>query len=230
MALPAPVSGIRLCVFDAYGTLFDVHSAVARERDAIGPRADEMSAIWRAKQLEYSWLRSLMGAHRDFLAVTRDALDHAAEAIGLENADLLGRLMQAYRRLDAYPEVPAVLASLRKAGMKTAILSNGEPGMLADAVSSAGIADLIDAVLSVEEAGIYKPAAPVYDLVGRHFPGIGKPETCFLSSNGWDAHGAAHYGFQVFWVNRFDRPLERLPGTMRGILRDLQPLPGLVRP
>ena len=227
--LPSPLTGIAVCVFDAYGTLFDVHSAAARERAAIGPDADRLSEIWRRKQLEYTWLLSLMGAHRDFRAVTADALDFAAEAVGLTDRALIDRLMALYLKLDAYPEVPAMLDALRAKGLKTAILSNGEPGMLASAVASAGLGERLDAVLSVEDAGVFKPHPSVYDLVGKRF-GVAPQQVCFLSSNAWDAHAAAHYGFRVLWVNRFGQPRERLPGVLAGILSDLAPLPDLVGP
>jgi 2-haloacid dehalogenase len=200
-------SPIRACVFDAYGTLFDVHSAVARHANAVGPKAEEMSKLWRAKQLEYTWTRTLMGRHADFWAVTGEALDVALAAFGLTGAALRDSLLDAYRRLAAYPEVPAVLTRLRGAGLKTAILSNGTPAMLQDAVQAAGIAALLDAVLSVEEIGIYKPAARVYQIACRHF-GVAPGEICFQSSNAWDAAGAAAYGFRVAWINRGGQPDE----------------------
>ena len=162
----ARMTGIRACVFDAYGTLFDVHSAVGRLRARIGDRADALSQLWRTKQLEYSWLRALMGRHADFWRVTGDALDHALAKTGAD-PDLRAPLLEAYLTLDAYPEVPDVLRRLRAGGLKTAILSNGEPEMLAAGARSAGIDGLLDGIFSVEEVGIFKPAPARLPARGR---------------------------------------------------------------
>lgn len=221
------LDGIRACVFDAYGTLFDVHSAVARLEDRIGPDAARLSQLWRTKQLEYTWLRALMGAHADFWQVTGEALDYAVEASGIEPGAIRDPLMDAYRTLDPYPEVPEVLTALREAGLKTAILSNGEPGMLHAATESAGIASALDAVLSVEDVGVYKPHPKVYQLVLDSL-GVDSGEVAFQSSNGWDVHGAATFGFNAVWINRGGAPRERLPGTPARVLTDLRPLPALV--
>ncbi|MFD0978951.1 haloacid dehalogenase type II [Tropicimonas aquimaris] len=223
---------IRIAVFDAYGTLFDVAAAARRAAAESGGAAlaehwQSLAAIWRDKQVQYTWHRAITGAHTDFWQVTCDSLDYALEATGLlGNAALRDRLLALYRELDAYPEVPEMLARLREAGMQTAILSNGAPGMLADAVNSAGIGDSLDAVLSVEEVGIFKPDARVYDLVGKHFPGD-RAEVLFVSSNGWDAAGASGYGFTTAWVNRMGLPMERLPWTPQHVLADLTPIPDL---
>jgi 2-haloacid dehalogenase len=158
------LSGIRACVFDAYGTLFDFASAAARCRDVLGDRAGQLTALWRDKQLQYTWLRALQGRHADFWQVTGDALDFALETLGLGDPPLRARLMDFYRTLDVFPEVPAMLGQLKAAGLKTAILSNGSPDMLAAAVSKAGIGELLDAVLSVELVGVYKPHPKVYQL------------------------------------------------------------------
>lgn len=194
-------------VFDAYGTLFDVHSAVARLSSRIGPEADRLSALWRAKQLEYSWVRSLMRRHADFWRLTGDALDFAMAAVPGVDPALRDLLLDAYRTLDAYPEVPAVLAELRRRNARCAILSNGSPEMLADAVGSAGLADLLDGVLSVEEPGIFKPDPSVYQLVLDRF-GVGAGEVSFQSSNAWDIAGAAAFGFAAVWINRTAQPRE----------------------
>jgi 2-haloacid dehalogenase len=173
----------------------------------VGPKAEDVSKLWRAKQLEYTWTRTLMGRHADFWALTGEALDVALAAFGVAGGALRDSLLDAYRRLAAYPEVSEVLTRLRGAGLKTAILSNGTPVMLQDAVQAAGIASLLDAVLSVEEIGIYKPDARVYQIACRHF-GV-KPEAiCFQSSNAWDAAGAAAFGFRVAWINRSGQPAE----------------------
>ncbi|WP_435258148.1 haloacid dehalogenase type II [Thioclava sp. FR2] len=213
-------------VFDAYGTLFDV-SAAARAA-AAEPGGETLAAVWpklaedwRRKQLEYSWLRAVMGAHADFAEVTADALDWAMAAQGL-GADyaLRTRLLALYDELDAYPEVPAVLQSLKDKGARRAILSNGSPRMLASAIAAAGIGDLLEAAISVEDVGIFKPSAKVYALVEAHL-GVPPSQVMFVSSNGWDVAGAARFGFQTTWVNRSGAPIDRLPHVPAHILPDL---------
>lgn len=223
----ASLSGIGACVFDAYGTLFDVNAAAARCRDALGEKAESLAVLWRQKQVQYSWLRSLMARHADFWQVTGEALDFAMETFGFSDAALRARLMDCYRRLDAYPEAAGVLKRLKASGMATAILSNGSRGMLADAVGSAGLGGSLDAVLSIEDAGIYKPHASVYRLAVDRL-GVPPGAICFLSSNGWDAHGAAAFGFRVVWVNRARQAAERLPGTLAGEIGDLAALPAML--
>jgi 2-haloacid dehalogenase len=199
----------RAAVFDAYGTLLDVHAAMARHADRLGPDWQRVSADWRAKQIEYTWVRSLAGPahHRDFWTLTREALAHVAARHGIVDAALLADVLAAYRELDAYPEVPAMLAALRDRGVARAILSNGEPRMLADAVRSAGIAEMLDDVLSVEAVGVFKPDPRVYRLVVDRF-GLAADAVAFFSSNPWDAFGALAFGFRVFWVNRTRQPDE----------------------
>lgn len=211
---------IKACVFDAYGTLFDVHSAVAKHRRRLGKRSQEVSAMWRGKQLEYTWLRSLMGDYADFWQITSDALAYALESHDISDPILHEDLMQAYLNLRAYEEVPVVLEQLKKAGYKTAILSNGEPSMLASAVQGAGIDQWIDNSLSVHELGFYKPDPRVYQLATDRLS-VAPGEVIFLSSNAWDAAGAAHFGFNVMWVNRFAQQPERLPGSPQFEARDL---------
>jgi 2-haloacid dehalogenase len=214
-------------VFDAYGTLFDVHSAVGRHKPRIGEAADAVSMLWRGKQLEYTWLRSLMGRHVDFWRITGDALDYALETYDIDDPDLRGDLMQAYMELDAYPEVEEVLGKLRGAGYRTAILSNGSPEMLAAAVEGAGIGDLLDANLSIEEVGIYKPDPRVYQLAVDRLD-VRPGEVSFQSSNAWDAVGAATFGFRVAWVNRFGQRRERLTADPDAEIGDLRELPVLL--
>lgn len=222
---------LSTCVFDAYGTLFDV-SAAARAaaaepgNEALAACWQALSAHWRTKQLQYSWLRAVTGDHTDFWAVTQDGLDWAMEAVGLSDPALRERLLALYWELDAYAEVPAMLAALKAAGRGTAILSNGSPDMLDGAVRSAGLGDLLDAILSVESVGVFKPDARVYDLVGSHF-GTPRSDVLFVSSNGWDAAGAAAYGFRTAWVNRAGEPVDRLPGRPDWILTDLTTIPDL---
>ncbi len=225
---------ITTAVFDAYGTLFDV-SAAAREAagepgfPALADRWAELAAHWRHKQLQYSWLRAVTGAHTDFWSVTQDGLDWALEATGLDgDAELRARLLALYWELGAYPEVPAMLAALKDQGLNTAILSNGSPDMLDGAVRSAGIGALLDDVLSVESVGVFKPDSRVYDLVGRRFdcaPG----KVLFVSSNGWDAAAAAGYGFVTAWANRAGEPVDRLPWRPDHVLSDLTTIPDLAR-
>ena len=222
---------ISTCVFDAYGTLFDVAAAARQAASEPGFEAlaeiwPRLAGDWRAKQLEYSWMRAVTGAHADFWTVTQDGLDWAMEAAGVADPALRERLLALYWELEAFPEVPDMLARLKAAGMNTAILSNGSPGMLEGAVSSAGIADLLDDLLSVESVGVFKPHASVYDLVGRRF-GCDRREVLFVSSNGWDAGCAAGYGFTTAWVNRAGQPVDRLPWRPDHVLSDLTGIPEL---
>jgi 2-haloacid dehalogenase len=200
---------IRAAVFDAYGTLLDVHAAMGRHAARLGPDWQRMSAEWRAKQIEYTWVRSLAGSahHRDFWTLTQEALGFVAARYNVSDKALLADLLQAYRRLDAYPDAVSVLTALRDRGVARGILSNGEPGMLSDAVRSAGIAELLDHVLSVEDVGVFKPDPRVYRLVTERF-GLAAGDIGFVSSNPWDAFGALSFGFQVYWVNRSGQPDE----------------------
>lgn len=211
---------VRAVLFDAYGTLFDVHSPIAKLADEIGPDAASISEIWRAKQLQYTWLRSLMGAHADFEQITAEALDFALAQYGRATPELRSRLLSLYLTLDAYPDAAATLKALKQRGLITGVLSNGSPSMLQQAVSSAGLGDLLDHVLSVEEIGIYKPHPSVYRLAEERL-GLAAGEIGFVSANGWDAHGAAHYGFAVIHLNRTPQTTERLPGKPLRIVRNL---------
>ena len=199
------MAGFPLYVFDAYGTLFDVNAAVARHRAAIGPQADRLAEIWRAKQLEYTWVRTLMGSYRDFRALTADALDFAAQRCGGLDIATRAALIEAYDHLDAYGDVLPVLTALKAQGRRTAILSNGTPGMLAAAVQSAGIGASLDAVLSVDGLQMFKTAPQVYALVEQHF-GLPPSSVSFQSSNRWDVAGAAKFGFRAVWINRSGQP------------------------
>ena len=199
--------GDRACVFDAYGTLFDVHSAVARHTAEIGSAAPALSLLWRQKQLEYTWTRSLMRRHADFWTVTGEALDVAMRAHKVDDAALREKLMQAYLALDAYPEVRDVLSRLKAMGVRTGILSNGSPSMLEAGVRSAGLKELLDGVWSIESAGIYKPDPLVYQLAVDGL-GLAKDRIWFQSSNVWDAAAAGSFGFRVVWCNRTRQPME----------------------
>lgn len=217
----------RACVFDAYGTLFDVHSAVGAMQEEIGPDYAQLSAAWRRRQLEYTWLHSLMAKHRDFWQLTSDALRVSLRELKLENKGLHERLMQAYLQLSAFEEVPTVLEMLRKADIKTAILTNGTPAMIEAAVRHSGIEQWIDQQISVEAVGIYKPDARVYQLAVDSL-GVPAGQIAFMSSNAWDASGAAHFGFNVAWVNRYSQPSEALPGTPAAMLSTLSELPAML--
>jgi len=225
--MSAALCGTEICVFDAYGTLFDFNSAVARHRAAIGPKADALAELWRQKQIQYTWLRNSMGAYAPFWQVTGEALDHCLAAHGIADPAVRDKLMNAYLALDPFPEVPAMLDRLKSAGVRLAILSNGNPAMLDPMVAASGLADRFEAVLSVEAAGVYKVAPQVYALVEARF-GVKPDKVCFLSSNCWDAHGAAHFGFRTVWINRAGAPDDNLPGKPVAQLRDLSSLPSLL--
>ncbi len=207
-------------VFDAYGTLFDVHSAAARHADALGEKWVALSELWRTKQLEYTWVRALAGKHCSFWKVTKDGLDYAIASVGGIDSGLRGELLASYRQLAAYPEVPECLKALKARGSAVAILSNGDPDMLADAVNSAGLADAFDAVLSVEDAGVYKPSHRVYQLATARF-GVVPQAVSFQSSNRWDIAGAKSFGFRTVWINRTGRPDEYLDLAADEVLKDL---------
>ena len=223
---------VRACVFDAYGTLFDV--AAAARNAAAQPGNEALAGIWpklaeswRLKQLEYSWLRAVADDYKPFWEVTQDALDYAMELHGLEDAALRGTLLGLYRRLDAYGEVPEMLAALKARGMATAILSNGSPDMLSAAVESAGIGAHLDEVLSVADVGVFKPSAKVYRLAEERL-GVSGAEIAFFSSNGWDVTHAARYGFHAIWVNRAGAPLDRVGAAPARIVSDLSGVAALV--
>jgi 2-haloacid dehalogenase len=222
-----PLKGVRACVFDAYGTLFDFASAAAGCRDALGEQADKLTALWRDKQLQYTWLRAAAGRHADFWQVTGDGLDFALETLGLRDAQLRERLMRLYLSLQTFPEVPATLRQLKSAGMRTAILSNGSPAMLSAVVKEAGLEGLLDAVLSVEEVGVFKPHPKVYQLAVDRL-GVPAGAIAFQSSNAWDAHAASAFGMQVVWCNRYGQRRERLPGAPDREVKSLAELPALV--
>jgi 2-haloacid dehalogenase len=225
--MPIKLHGIEACVFDAYGTLFDVNSAARTAQDSLGEKWQPLAELWRAKQLQYTWLRSLAGHHADFWQVTGDALDFALSTLHLEDPALRARLMNLYLVLSAYPEVSDTLKRLKAAGLKLAILSNGAPAMLAAAATNSGIADLLNAILSVEEAKIYKPHPSVYRLACERL-NVSAPSVCFLSSNGWDAYSAKAFGFRVVWCNRFGQAPERIPETPDAQITTLAELPDIV--
>ena len=198
---------IRAILFDVYGTLLDVHSAIAREGKELGAHADAVSRLWRQKQLEYTWVWSLRGEYRGFHTLTESALDFALAAHGVKSSSLKQRLLSAYRQLDAFPEVAAALVDLRQRGLRLAALSNGDPDMLEAGLQSAGLRDALDAILSVAPLRVYKPDRQVYEL-GRSWADAPAQEIAFVSANAWDAGGAAAFGFRTFWIDRAGQPPE----------------------
>jgi 2-haloacid dehalogenase len=227
LAADAKIRDIGACVFDAYGTLFDVAAAAARCRDALGDKADALASLWRTKQLEYTWLRSLRGDYVDFWHVTGQSLDYAMASLNLEDSALRTRLMELYLVLDAYPEVREMLSTIKSAGVRTAILSNGSPSMLIAAVQRAQLQNLLDEVISVDPVGIYKPHPSVYQLAVDKMR-LPPEQICFLSANAWDASGAAYFGFRVVWINRFRAQPEQLPGKPEKEIHTLAELPDLL--
>lgn len=222
--------GIRACVFDAYGTLFDTASGVRHCADVLGDSAPQLAALWRDKQLQYTWLRAAQNRHADFWQVTGDALDFALGTLGIRDADggLRRRLMNCYLTLDAFPDAPAVLRDLKAGGLPTAILSNGTPAMLKAAIAHAGIGGALDAVYSVEEVGVFKPAAAVYQLAVTRL-GLPPSAIAFLSSNAWDIHAASAFGLRTVWCNRSGQQREHLPGAPDREIKTLAELPVLLR-
>lgn len=224
--MTAPL-GIRACLFDAYGTLFDVSAAARALADELGPHWQPLAETWRAKQLSYSWLRSLMGAHADFWQVTADALDYALDEHRIGNPGLRQKLLDLYFNLACFPDVAAMLRQLKSAGLITGILSNGSPAMLEAACKSSGIVDLVDHLISVEEIGVYKPDPRIYRLAMERLV-LPASAIAFHSSNGWDIHAGKRAGFFAVWINRSGQPAERLPNPPDAVLRSLDEVPALL--
>ena len=212
-------------VFDAYGTLFDVHAAALRHKEAIGPAWQQLSQLWRAKHLEYTWVHALSRRPATFWDLAQRSLDHALASIGISIAEGVRQgLLAAYRTMEAYPEVASVLSALKARGARVAILSNGDPDMLEDAVRAANLAQSVEAVLSVSAAGTFKPAPEVYRLATHRF-GCTAPDISFQSSNRWDIAGAKAFGFRCVWINRTgaadeypDLAPDRVMGDLTGLL------------
>jgi 2-haloacid dehalogenase len=216
----------RAYIFDAYGTLFDVHAAIARHRDRTGPDADRISELWRTKQLEYTWTLTAMGRYENFERLTARSLDFALARFGKNDPELRALLLDSYRKLDAYPDAKAMLLALKKTGATTGILSNGSPEMLQAAVDAAALGEVLDHVFSVDELGFYKPRKEVYALVTRALaaqPG----EIVFVSSNRWDIAGAANFGFTPVWVNRAKVPDEYPDLKPAAVIESLSALPAM---
>jgi 2-haloacid dehalogenase len=217
---------VSVYVFDAYGTLFDVHAAIARHRAEAGPDADRFSEIWRAKQLEYTWTMTLAGQYLDFWTLTGRALDYAFARIPSVDRALRGKLLEAYLTLDAFPDAATALAQLKSRALRLAILSNGSPQMLSAAVNASGLRELFDRVLSIDAVRMYKPRPEVYALVTSAF-GVAAEDVVFVSSNRWDVMGAAVVGFRPVWVNRARMPEEYHDHAPDRVAHDLGSLPSL---
>ena len=218
---------IKACIFDAYGTLFDVNAACRELSKEVGDNWEKLASLWRLRQVEYTWLRNSMDEYIDFWQITSDALDYAMETLGIENNELREGLLNLYLKLEAYPEVNDLLKKLKQRGLKTGILSNGSMKMLNSAVDNANIREYLDRILSVEECKIYKPSSKVYDLVKMKMQ-ISKENVLFFSSNAWDMHAASNYGFKTIWVNRFNTKLERLPGKPIDIVNSLDKIDEII--
>ena len=212
--------GVRACVFDAYGTLLDLDTAATPHAAALGDAAAPLLTLWRRKQLEYTWLRTLMGRHADFATVTRDALDYALESLGLTAAGLAPALARSFRELSAAPGAAAALTRIRAGGLRTAVLSNGDPDLLRDALMHAGLASLLNDVLSVQSIELYKPAPPVYALA-TDMLGLESSDIVFVSGNAWDAAGAASAGLRAILIEPAGTPAERLPAAPVARVRSL---------
>ena len=222
-----PVEGVAACVFDAYGTLFDFSSVTRDCRQALGESAGALAALWRDKQLQTTWLLAAQGRHKDFWTVTGEALDFAFEALGVGSPNLRARLMARCLALDVFPEVPETLRRLKAQSLRLAILSNGTPAMLEALITNAGVGGLFEAVLSVEEAGVFKPHPRVYQLALDRLQ-LPAGAISFQSSNGWDAYAASAFGMKVVWCNRSGQPAERLPGRPDRVVASLAELPEII--
>jgi len=227
VTMAARLTGIRACVFDAYGTLFDTGSACRKNAALLGDRAQALASRWRDKQLQYTWLRAAQGRHADFAQVTRDALEFALEEMGLPAAELAAPLLADYGRLEAYPDAAPAVQAVRSQGLRTAILSNGTAQMLDQLVAAGQLAGRFDAVISVDEVGVFKPHQRVYAHACSRL-GVAPAEVCFVSSNGWDAYAASACGMRVAWCNRQGAVAERLPGRPDVEMRSLEHLARLL--
>ncbi len=221
------LENIKAVVFDAYGTLFDVHSPVNKMAARVGDDAQAVSDLWRLKHVSYSWLRSLMGEYVPFWQVTGESLDYALAAYGIDDKCLRDELLNLYLTLDAYGDATVALAGLKDMGRATAILSNGSPDMLDAAVTHSGLDKHLDYVLSVAEVGVYKPDPRVYQLVLDRM-NIKAEQVCFVSANTWDAQAGANFGFQTARIDRFGLIDENIPGKPKLMLKSLEELLGVV--
>ena len=220
------MKNIKAIIFDAYGTLFDVNSAAEKCKDKIGDKWESFSNYWRTTQLEYTWLRSLMGRHKDFWQVTEDSLDKSMKAFKIDPS-MRNELLDLYKILSTFPEVKEVLQNLKKKDYKLAILSNGTPTLLNELVTSNNLDNIFDDIFSIEEVGIYKPGSKVYDLPIKKYQ-IQKKEVAFLSANTWDVSGGGNYGYSSIWVNRNNNIFDNLDYKPKNEVKNLKQLLDIV--
>ena len=221
------MKNIKAIIFDAYGTLFDVNSAAEKCKDKIGDKWEAFANYWRTTQLEYTWLRSLMKRHKDFWQVTEDSLDKSMKVFNIDNS-MRNELLDLYKILSPYPEVPEILKSLKEKDYKLSILSNGTPSLLKELVKSNNIENLFDDIFSIEEVGIYKPDSKVYDLPIKKYK-IENNEVAFLSANTWDVSGGGNYGFNSIWVNRNNSIFDNLDYKPQYEVKSLKELINIIK-
>ena len=216
------MKNIKAIIFDAYGTLFDVNSAAEKCKDKIGAKWEGFSNYWRTTQLEYTWLRSLMNRHKDFWQITEDSLDKSMKAFNIDSS-MRNELLNLYKILSPFKEVPEVLKALKEKNYKLAILSNGTPALLNELVKSNNLEKIFDDLFSIEQVGIYKPNSKVYDMPIKKYQ-IQKNDVVFLSANTWDVSGAGNYGYNSIWVNRNKNIFDKLDYLPKNIIKDLNQL------
>ena len=217
---------IKVIIFDAYGTLFDVNSAAEKCKEKIGDKWESFANYWRTTQLEYTWLRSLMKRHKDFWQVTEDSLDKSIKVFNIDPS-MRNELLNLYKILSPYKEVPETLKTLKEKKFKLAILSNGTPSLLDELVKSNHLDNLFDDIFSIEQVGVYKPSSRVYDMPIKKY-NINKSEVAFLSANTWDVSGGGNYGYQSIWVNRNNNIFDNLDFRPKYQITDLKELIKLV--
>ena len=216
------MENVKAIIFDAYGTLFDVNSAAEKCRDKIGDKWEPFANFWRTTQLEYTWLRSLMERHKDFWQITEDSLDKSMKAFNID-LSMKNELLNLYKILSPYKEVPETLKALKEKKFKLSILSNGTPSLLNELVKSNNLENLFDDIFSIEEVGVYKPNSKVYDIPIKKYK-IEKNEVAFLSANTWDVSGGGNYGYQSIWVNRNNNIFDNLDFKANIEIKDLSGL------
>ena len=220
------MKNVKAIIFDAYGTLFDVNSAAEKCKDKIGDKWEPFANFWRTTQLEYTWLRSLMGRHKDFWQVTEDSLDKSMKAFNIDSS-MKNELLNLYKILSPYKEVSETLKALKEKKFKLAILSNGTPSLLNELVKSNNLNNVFDDLFSIEEVGIYKPNSKVYDIPVQKYQ-IEKNEIAFLSANTWDVSGGGNYGYQSIWVNRNNNIFDNLDYEPQNQIKNLSELLNLI--
>ena len=220
------MKNIKAIIFDAYGTLFDVNSAAEKCKDKIGDKWEDFANYWRTTQLEYTWLRSLMGRHKDFWQITEDSLDKSMKTFNID-ASMKNELLSLYKVLSPFKEVPETLEKLKEKNLKLAILSNGTPSLLKELVKSNNLDNLFDDLFSIEEVGIYKPDSKVYDLPIKKYK-IKSNEVAFLSANTWDVSGGGNYGYNSIWVNRNNNIFDNLDYKPNNQVKNLSELINLI--